>query len=141
MQDPGTLLTARLREEGLRATPQRIVTYRALRRLNRHVTAEELLAAVAEDIPNMALPTVYATLEVLESLGLVRRVGTVGGTTLYDPVGKPHQHAVCSTCGAIEDLPVEFDLSMVQAAAAAIRFSARTLEVVVTGTCGRCSRR
>jgi len=68
-------LTAVLHERGQRVTPQRLVINRALRELDRHVTADEVLAAVARRLPNVSLPTVYSTLELFEELGLVHRVG------------------------------------------------------------------
>ena len=77
-------LPTALRERGMRVTPQRVVLHRALRELDRHVTADELLDSVADRLPNVSLPTIYATLELLEELGMVRRVQRAG-TTLFDP--------------------------------------------------------
>ena len=79
----------------MRVTPQRVVVHRALSELGRHVTADELLDAVAERLPNVSLPTIYATLELLEELGMVRRVQRAG-TTLFDPRTEPHHHLVCT---------------------------------------------
>jgi len=128
----------RLRRSGHRATAQRLVAFRVLRQLNRHVTAEEVQTAVAERIPNVALPTIYATLELLEQLGLIRRIATVGGTAVYDPVQEQHHHLLCSTCGGMQDLPGDFDLQPARDAAAAAGFRAGSLDVVVRGVCGRC---
>ena len=89
------LITA-LRERGMRVTPQRVVLHRALRELDRHVTADELLDAVADRLPNVSLPTIYATLDLLEELGMVRRVQRAG-TTLFDPRTDSHHHLVCTT--------------------------------------------
>ena len=139
MQDPIRLLTERLRQSGLRATPQRVITYRALCRLNRHVTAVELLAEVADQMPNVALPTIYATLDVLEKLGLVRRIATVGDSAVYDPVTDSHQHTLCSTCGQMEDLAIDFDLQSAKTVAASVGFQARDLDVVIHGLCRVCA--
>src|SRR2546430_12825117 len=100
MEDPDRLLTDRLKAGGHRVTAQRLVAYRVLRQLNRHVTAEQLMAAMAERIPNVALPTIYATLDLLEELDMIRRVATVGGIAIYDPVLDTHHHMLCSNCGA-----------------------------------------
>jgi hypothetical protein len=67
-------LAATLRHRGHRVTPQRLVIHDALRALDRHATAEEVLAAVSERLPNVSAPTVYATLELFEDLGLVRHL-------------------------------------------------------------------
>src|SRR4051794_38019017 len=102
-------LAASLRERGLRVTPQRLLIHGALRELDRHVTAEEVLVKVSERLPNASLPTVYSTLELFERLGMVRRVPAGGGATLYDPRPEPHQHLACRRCGRVEDLDVDAD--------------------------------
>src|SRR5205823_14520766 len=65
-------LAATLHARGRRATSQRLVLHRALLELNRHATADELLRATVERLPQLSLPTVYATLELFEELGLGR---------------------------------------------------------------------
>ena len=60
-------LAATLHARGQRATSQRLILYRALRELDRHATADELLRASVERLPNLSLPTVYATLELFDA--------------------------------------------------------------------------
>src|SRR4051795_4223351 len=115
--DPDIELIEALRKRGQRVTPQRLVINRTLQDLNRHVSAEEVLGAVEERLPNVSLPTVYSTLELLGQLGLVRRVGPAGGRVLFDPRMDEHQHAVCSVCGRVEDLDTHVDSSAAIAAA------------------------
>src|SRR5580765_2103789 len=104
---PDDLIVA-LRERGMRVTSQRVLVNRALRELDRHVTADELLETVAERLPNVSLPTIYATLDLLEELGMVRRVQRAG-KTLFDPRTESHHHLVCTSCGSIEDLDSVLD--------------------------------
>ena len=132
-----TDLIGALRDRGLRVTSQRVVVHRALRELDRHVTADELLDAVAERLPNVSLPTIYATLDLLEELGMVRRVQRAG-TTLFDPRTDAHHHLVCTACGSIEDLDFELDTGGLERAASAHGFAAERIEAVVHGRCGRC---
>ena len=56
--DPAQAAAA-LRGAGYRVTPQRLVIHRTLVGLGRHVGAEELLGAVAGQLPSVSLPTVY----------------------------------------------------------------------------------
>src|SRR5919197_1885288 len=91
-----------LRERGLRATSQRVVMHRLLRDHDRHVSAEELLSDAGEQLPGVSLPTVYATLELFEQLGIVRRVNGGGGTLLWDTRAANHGHMICRRCGRIE---------------------------------------
>ena len=130
-------LSTALRERGMRVTPQRVVLHRALRELDRHVTADELLDAVADRLPNVSLPTIYATLELLEELGMVRRVQRAG-TTLFDPRVDSHHHLVCTICGSIEDLDSTLDTAALERAAARHGFEHERIEAVVHGRCASC---
>ncbi|HVF78058.1 MAG TPA: Fur family transcriptional regulator [Solirubrobacteraceae bacterium] len=121
----------------MRVTPQRVVLHRALRELDRHVTADELLDSVADRLPNVSLPTIYATLELLEELGMVRRVQRAG-TTLFDPRTESHHHLICTTCGSIEDLDSELDTDELERAAAGHGFAHERIEAVVHGRCASC---
>jgi len=130
-------LATALRARGMRVTPQRVVLHRALRELDRHVTADELLESVADRLPNVSLPTIYATLELLEELGMVRRVQRAG-TTLFDPRTDSHHHLVCTSCGSIEDLDSKLDTGGLERAAARRGFEHERIEAVVHGRCARC---
>jgi Fe2+ or Zn2+ uptake regulation protein len=129
-----------LRRRGFRVTPQRVLMHRALRSLDRHVTAEELLGEVSKTLPNASLPTVYSTLELFEELGMVRRVPTGGGTALYDPRTDPHGHVRCSRCGRVEDIDAPVDTERVLRAARESGFEPDRAELVVSGLCASCSR-
>ena len=130
-------LATALHARGMRVTPQRMVLHRALRELDRHVTADELLASVAERLPNVSLPTIYATLELLEELGMVRRVQRAG-TTLFDPRIESHHHLVCTVCGSMEDLDAELETAVLERAAARRGFEHERIEAVVHGRCASC---
>ena len=78
--DPDRRLVEALRRRGLRVTSPRLVIHRFLRGRDRHVTAEEAYEAVAPKLPGISLPTVYATLELFEELGIVRRVDNACST-------------------------------------------------------------
>ncbi len=131
-----TLLHAR----GGRATPQRLVILRELRRLRRHATAEEIARAVRTDLPGTSMPTVYATLELLVDLGLARRLDIGFDAAIYDPRTEPHQHAVCRRCGRLEDLDVELDASGALRAARRKGFRPDRPELIVSGLCAGCAR-
>jgi Fe2+ or Zn2+ uptake regulation protein len=129
-----------LRNRGQRVTPQRILIHRAIGEIDRHASAEEVLARVSDSLPSAALPTVYATLELFEELGVVRRVSTGVGPTLWDPRTDDHHHTVCRSCGAVEDLEVGIDSERLLRAARRRGFRANSAELVVGGLCARCAR-
>ena len=134
-------LTSALRERGQRVTPQRLVINRLLRERDRHVSADELLEALEERLPNVSLPTVYSTLELFEELGLVRRVGSVAGRVVWDSRLDEHHHVACSRCGRVEDIDAPVDASAALVAARDAGFTDGHADLVVTGLCRDCARR
>lgn len=133
-------LVAALHERGQRVTSQRILIHRTLRELNRHVTAEEVLEAVSDRLPNLSAPTVYSSLELFEELGLVRRLGVAHGAALFDPRPEPHDHMVCRRCGRIEDLDGGVGLAAAVESARRRGFSPERVEARVTGLCPECAQ-
>jgi Fe2+ or Zn2+ uptake regulation protein len=128
-----------LRERGLRVTPQRILIHRAVGELGRHATAEEVLERVSERLPNASLPTVYATLELFEELGILRRVTVGGGPALWDPRLDGHHHMVCRNCGDVLDVEAKLELGKLKRAARRRGFRPDSTELVVSGLCARCA--
>src|ERR1700761_3273764 len=139
--DPDIHLTEVLHTRGQRVTPQRLVINRTVQEMGRHVSAEEVLGAVEQRLPNVSLPTVYSTLELLGELGLVRRVGPAGGRMLFDPRTEEHENVVCSVCGRVEDIDAHVDAAPALSAARAAGWSDAAAGVLVTGVCDRCARR
>lgn len=118
-------------------TSQRLVILRELRRRATHCTAEEIHAAVRESLPGTATPTVYATLELLVDLGLVRRFDT-GGPALYDARLDPHQHAVCRRCGRVYDVDGRLNAEPLLRAAREAGFQPDGAELIISGLCAEC---
>jgi Fe2+ or Zn2+ uptake regulation protein len=131
-------LRSALNAAGQRVTGQRLAILEALGEFEHHVSAEEVRAAAAKRSPRVSLPTVYATLELFDRLGLLRRV-SAGDRLLYDPRPEEHQHFVCRRCGLVEDLDVEVDAGEALSAAKRIGHRAEGAGVVVTGLCSACA--
>src|SRR2546430_6564618 len=79
-----------LRARGQRATSQRLVILRELRRRDRHASAEEIRAAISRELTGISVPTVYATLDLLVELGLARKLDVGAGAALFDGRTQPH---------------------------------------------------
>jgi Fe2+ or Zn2+ uptake regulation protein len=132
-------LIAALRARGHRVTLPRLVVHRHLRRTGGHVTAEQVSSQLARDVPSLSPATVYATLDLLDELGFVRRVSTPGGVTVYDVRPDAHHHLVCHRCGTLEDLDAEVDGSAASAAAARTGFRVEHVELQLSGLCRHCA--
>ena len=132
-------LIGQLRDRGLRVTPQRIVIHRALCSQSQHMTADQVLARVSDVLPGTSLPTVYSTLELLEGLGLVRRVGAGNGAVVFDSRVEPHAHTVCRQCGAVADLDGVAAPADALSRAAAAGFVPDHAQLAVWGRCPACA--
>src|SRR3954470_5531231 len=131
-------LSAALRDAGHRVTSERLVLYRVLEELGRHASAEEIARVSSERLPGPSLPTVYATLELFETLGLARRVDAGGPAALFDPRTDPHAHFACRRCGRVSDLDARVDATPAEALARASGADPDYVEVVLRGLCADC---
>jgi Fe2+ or Zn2+ uptake regulation protein len=129
-----------LHARGQRVTPQRLVILRELRRRGHHATAEEMHRAVDGELPGMATPTVYATLDLFVELGLARRIDT-GTAALYDARLDPHQHAVCRRCGRVQDVDGKISAGALMRAAQDAGFHPQGAELIISGVCAECAAR
>ena len=132
-------LTAALRERGQRVTAPRLLVHRHVRRSPGHLTAEQVHGELAPGLPSLSPATIYATLDLLVELGIVRRLSTPGGTTVYDPRTDAHHHAICRRCGRITDIEAPVDASAAEAAAARAGFRADHGELQLSGLCAACA--
>jgi Fur family transcriptional regulator, ferric uptake regulator len=133
-------LVGRLRAGGERVTTARRLVLAALvAARDEHASAEQLAGAIQDVNPEISLSTVYRTLDVLESAGLVIRAGFGDGTaTTYHLIDDPHHHAVCDECGAVIHLPASsFDV-VVRKLQRDHGFAAHPRHLTVGGICSTC---
>jgi Fe2+ or Zn2+ uptake regulation protein len=96
---------ARLRAAGLRATRPRADTLAALDRLGGHRTADEIAAALQAGGRPIARATLYHVLASLATAGVVAVADAGPGASRFESSTGWHHHLVCSSCGAVVDVP------------------------------------
>jgi Fe2+ or Zn2+ uptake regulation protein len=141
MDAPETAFADALRARGGRVTPQRLAIAKVVRETGGHVTAEAVYGRVSRLMPGVSLPTVYATLELLEELGQVRRVPGAAGAVIFDARTDAHDHFVCRRCGAAIDLDCGTEHGAALRAATSRGLHADDAQVVVSGVCADCAAR
>ena len=132
-------LTDALRAHGHRVTTQRLLLHRYLAEQKHHATADQTYRAIAHRLPNVSVQTIYATLELFEELGIVRRVLSPTGVTVFDSREAPHHHVACRSCGRLADVDVEVDTSAAVTASLAHGFTPDSASVTVLGLCADCA--
>ena len=92
-----------LKEKGLKVTPQRAAIYEAIVKLNNHPTAENIIAYIKANYPNISIGTVYKVLDTFVENGLLKKVKTEKDIMRYDAFTNNHHHLYCSETDRIED--------------------------------------
>lgn len=100
-----TSVADRLRHAGLRPTRQRLVLGGLLfGGEDRHITAEQLHAEVAELGEHVSLATVYNTLHQFRRAGLVRELAIDGSKAYFDTNTSNHNHFLIEHTGELMDI-------------------------------------
>jgi Fe2+ or Zn2+ uptake regulation protein len=128
-----------LRTSGLRVTTPRLAVLRATDSMP-HATADDIVVALAAELPTTSHQAVYGVLNALTGVGLVRRIEPAGSPARYERrTGDNHHHIVCTLCGAIEDVDCAVGHSPCLTPSETHGFAVTTAEVTYWGICDRCA--
>jgi Fe2+ or Zn2+ uptake regulation protein len=111
-----------------------------VREAHNHPTALEIYEAVKHVRPHMGLASVYRILHHLVDQDYIKELGRSDDSCRYDGNISRHDHAVCTTCGALLDVPLEITVpqEVLQAAAQATGIALGSHEVRLYGRCSSC---
>jgi Fur family transcriptional regulator, peroxide stress response regulator len=114
-----------------------------VRAAQNHPTALEIYEAVKHVRPRIGLASVYRILHHLVEQGYIKVVGRNDESYRYDGNVSRHDHAVCTLCGALLDVPVEVTVpgEALQRAARAAGIELGSHEVILYGLCSSCQKR
>jgi len=88
-------------------TKQRKLVLNIVENSCEHLTAEEVFFIAKQEMPNIALGTVYRNLNILVEDGMLRRLSIAGHPDRFDNVRVEHEHLVCKNCGKLKDFKIE----------------------------------
>jgi Fur family ferric uptake transcriptional regulator len=135
---------ATLREKGVRLTGPRTQILDAALRMKGHFTAEELLEHMHAHRLPASKATVYRTLSLLVTKGLLEPREFERGSLRYEAASSEedhHDHMICTGCGTVHEF-VEPEIERLQDIACR-RFGFRMLghSHRIFGLCARCVAR
>lgn len=134
------LVRERLRERGLRWTPQRRRLVEVLAAARGHVSGAELVERCRRLDPDTVPSTVYRTLDVLEEIGLVRHAhGPDGREEFHVLPGPVHGHLYCEVCGRNWEIAAREAAPLVAALSRRRGFVVDLSHLTVTGRCADCA--
>lgn len=130
----------RLRQRGLRWTPQRRTVIEVLAAADGHVAAADLVERCRSRDPSTVPSTVYRTLNVLEELGLIRHGhGADGREEFHVLPEREHGHLHCTECGNTWEIDESAANGIAQAFRGVDGFEIDIGHVTVVGRCRECA--
>jgi Fur family iron response transcriptional regulator len=104
--------SAILEERGIRPTTQRLRVAEILLTSPRHLTAEQILAALRGNSGRVSKATVYNTLNLFVEQGLAREIHADPERCVYDSTMAPHHHFQDLDTGEMIDIdPAELEFA------------------------------
>lgn len=100
-------ITELLREKGISPSLQRIQIYKYLMDNRIHPNVDMIYRALVKAIPTLSKTTVYNTLKLFQSKGLVSVITIDENEARFDINTQRHGHFKCIECGRIFDFDVE----------------------------------
>lgn len=102
---PGPL--ERLRKAGIPPTRQRVAIAEVLFLHPVHLSADQILAQVREQMPEVSRATVYNTLKLFREKKMVRELVVDPERVFYDSNTEPHYHLFDVRTGALSDVSAD----------------------------------
>ena len=125
-----------LRADGRRITPERKLLLRIIRD-NPHLGANDIYELARKENPKMSLSTVYRTVNLLESLGLVEASPLGQDHHHYEVRLQEHYHLVCLDCGKIIEIPAS---EAIKQLAKDYDFQISGVKLEIYGYCKECQK-
>jgi Fur family ferric uptake transcriptional regulator len=128
----------RLQEAGLKSTRQRDAIVETFFRLDKHISADELLDEVRKKQSRIGYATVYRTLKLLVEQGFALTKDFGDGQTRYDPIhdqDPQHDHLICVDCRKILEFNDESIASRLEEIATERGYSLRRRQLELYAEC------
>lgn len=132
----------RLKEQGLRITPQRLEILGILSESVGHPSVEDIHAKVRAKFPTTSLATTYKTVALLKDLDEVLELGFADGSNRYDGNKPyPHPHVICTVCRKIMDPDLSMLRDMTEEVVRETGFRITTHRLDFFGLCPDCQKK
>jgi Fur family peroxide stress response transcriptional regulator len=126
-----------MKEKGLKLTRQRAEIIGLIAMERSHPSARTIFRKARAKMPTISLSTVYYTLGIMKSAGLIRELEFDNWDSRYEGDVSDHLNLVCTSCGKIEDFraPLPVPLEEVEKRAG---FRADSARFEYYGLCRKC---
>ncbi len=125
----------------IRMTNQRRIILEEIRKVASHPTADEIFRTVRKRLPKISLATVYRNLEILSEFGMIRKLDLAGTQKRFDGYTENHYHVRCVECGRVDDVCLEPDPVIEQAAQGVTDYDVLSHRLEFLGVCAECKKK
>ena len=140
--EPAGKLQRELRQRRVRLTRQRRVVVQVMESASRHMDAGEILDLAQKIDPKITQVTVYRTLDMLKSHGLIDELDLLhlrGHRHFYESHGpRDHIHVACIRCGKVREFESELYEQLMQQIARDCGIEISITRTEVGGLCADC---
>jgi len=123
-----------LLSQNIRPSLARVLIYDYLRKHRTHPTVDEIFTALSPRAPTLSKTTVYNTVKLLSSKGVIKMITIEDQQSRFDACTDNHGHFLCSGCGKVYDFDVEFPSAKIPEG-----FEVLTKDIYFTGKCNKCN--
>lgn len=129
----------RYKGKGFKLTPQRIAILKFLEGNTGHPTAEDIFTEIKKNHPTVSFATVYNTMQALRDRGDLLEVTIDPERKHFDPNPSPHHHIICTECGKIGDIFVDYSAALSLPDKTLEEFTPTGNHIDFHGVCRDCS--
>ncbi len=135
-------LKAQLSEQGYKLTRQRQAVVEVVTQTHTRLSAAEVFVQAQRVCPDLGLTTVYRTLEILEQMGVIRRMHLDDGCEGFARAMAEHgHHLICNRCQET----VEFEdcnlTALLKRVSAQTGFTIEQHWLELVGLCPKCQKK
>ncbi|MDE5713631.1 MAG: transcriptional repressor [Muribaculaceae bacterium] len=129
-----------LTENRLRKTPERFEILQSALYHKGHFDVDSLYRQMEEKGYHVSRATIYSTLELLCSAGIIRRLLFDTHQARYERAGQTHSHLVCTECGEIREVDLE-EIDGTLARMEFPKFTPAYFSTCIYGICEKCKKK
>jgi len=130
----------RLREHGLRMTPQRRAIVSEVMRTQGHISPAQMARTIQSEMPGVNASTIYRTLALLEEMGVLAHAHLESGAEYHRTEEAGHVHLTCSNCGDEDDLSIGEADALIRLIEQHHGFEPDLTHFAIGGLCADCKK-
>lgn len=122
-----------------RNTNQREIILNTVRELRTHLSASDIYDHINVKYPSLSRGTIYRNLDILSSLGEIRKIEVPNGPDRYDFTLEDHYHLRCLNCDGIFDVDMD-SLNLEKNIKNTNGFKVLSYDILFKGICPDCQK-